>query len=45
MSQKQSATVGDFYNLVKADYEEIEEVLDEDEIAASSVNAHKTKIK
>ena len=45
MSQKQSATVGDFYNLVKADYEEIEEVLDEDEIAASSVNAHKKKIK
>ena len=40
-----SATNGDFYNLVKTDFEEIGEVLDEAEIVASSVNAHKKKIK
>ena len=45
MCQKRSATNGDFYNLVKADFEEIGEVLDEAEIVASSVNTYKKKIK
>ena len=45
MCQRRSATNGDFFNLVKADFEEIGEVLDEAEIVASSMNAYKRKIK
>ena len=45
MSQKQSAIKGDFYNLVKDDFEMIGESLDEAKIAAYSVNVYKKMIK
>ena len=45
MSQKQSPAKGDFYNLVKKDFETIGEALDEDAIAAKRKDEHKSNIK
>ena len=45
MSQKQSPTKGDFFNMVKKDFETIGEVFDESEISAKSKDLHKSNIK
>ena len=45
ISQKQSPAKGDFYNLVKKDYETIGEALDKAEITAKSKDEHKNNIK
>ena len=44
-AQRESATAGDFYQLVKADYDLIGESLDEEYIESTSINAHKRNIK
>ena len=45
MKQKQSPSKGDYFNLVKDDFNLIGEAIDENEIATKSKDSHKRNIK
>ena len=45
LAQKESPTHGDYYNLVMADWEMMGEPLNESAIVATSIDAHKRKVK
>ena len=45
LAQKEAPTYGDYFNLVKTDWEMMDEPLDEAAIVATSADAHKRKVK